>query len=286
MLTDVTEQRKVEAQLRQSQPLEAVGQMTGGIAHDFNNLLTVIIGNAEMMEETEDQVMRSLAEMARKAAERGAELTSRLLAFSRQQPLDPKAIDINALISKMEGLMRRAIGGQLEIKTVLDDNLWRVFADPSQLENALLDLAINARDAMPSGGRLTIETSNICLDDAAVADETSFARGDYLLVTIPIPALEWTRIRWLTPSNRSSPPRRLAKAAASVSAWSTASSSSRADTSGSIPSLVWERPSRSIFQGRPPTSRWPNRKSAMDRCPVAAKGICWSRTMRWYGTWL
>jgi PAS domain S-box-containing protein len=286
MLTDVTEQRKVEAQLRQSQPLEAVGQMTGGIAHDFNNLLTVIIGNAEMMEETEDQVMRSLAEMARKAAERGAELTCRLLAFSRQQPLDPKAIDINALISKMEGLMRRAIGGQLEIKTVLDDNLWRVFADPSQLENALLDLAINARDAMPSGGRLTIETSNICLDDAAVADETSFARGDYLLVTIPIPALEWTRIRWLTPSNRSSPPRRLAKAAASVSAWSTASSSSRADTSGSIPSLVWERPSRSIFQGRPPTSRWPNRKSAMDRCPVAAKGICWSRTMRWYGTWL
>jgi PAS domain S-box-containing protein len=184
MLTDVTEQRKVEAQLRQSQRLEAVGQMTGGIAHDFNNLLTVIIGNAEMMEETEDQVMRSLAEMARKAAERGAELTSRLLAFSRQQPLDPKAIDINVLISKMDGLMRRAIGGQLDIKTVLGDNLWHVFVDPSQLENALLNLAINARDAMPAGGRLTIETSNIRLDDAAVADEASFARGDYLLVTV------------------------------------------------------------------------------------------------------
>jgi PAS domain S-box-containing protein len=184
MLTDVTEQRKVEAQLRQSQRLEAVGQMTGGIAHDFNNLLTVIIGNAEMMEETEDQVMRSLAEMARKAAERGAELTSRLLAFSRQQPLDPKAIDINVLISKMDGLMRRAIGGQLDIKTVLGDNLWHVFVDPSQLENALLNLAINARDAMPGGGRLTIETSNIRLDDAAVADEASFARGDYLLVTV------------------------------------------------------------------------------------------------------
>jgi PAS domain S-box-containing protein len=184
MLTDVTEQRKIEARLRQSQRLEAVGQMTGGIAHDFNNLLTVIIGNSELMEETDDPFQRGLAEMVRKAAERGAELTSRLLAFSRRQPLDPKAIDINLLISNMDGLIRRAIGGQFEITTVLGDGLWRVFVDPSQLENALLNLAINARDAMANGGRLTIETSNIRIDDADVADDAGSAPGDYLLVAV------------------------------------------------------------------------------------------------------
>ncbi len=183
MLTDVTQQRKVEAQLRQSLRLEAVGQMTGGIAHDFNNLLTIIIGNAEVIEETGGPSLRALAEVARKAAERGAELTGRLLAFSRQQPLAPKAIDINLLISKMDGLIRRAIGGQFEIRTVLPDNLWHVFVDPSQLENALLNLAINARDAMPDGGRLTIETGNIRMDEAAAADR-ELAPGDYLLVTV------------------------------------------------------------------------------------------------------
>ena len=184
LMTDVTEQRNTEAQLRQAQRLEAVGQMTGGIAHDFNNLLTVIIGNTELMEETEDKSLRDLAKMAREAADRAAELTSRLLAFSRKQPLDPKAIDINALISNMDGLIRRAIGGQLEIKTVLGDDLWHVYVDPSQLENALLNLAINARDAMPNGGHLTIETGNIRIDNAAVADQAGFAPGDYLLVTV------------------------------------------------------------------------------------------------------
>lgn len=184
LMSDVTEQRKIEAQLRQSQRLEAVGQMTGGIAHDFNNLLTIIIGNAELMEETEDQSLRSLAEVTRTAAERGAELTRRLLAFSRRQPLDPKAIDINVLVMGMDGLIQRAIGGQLEIKTELGANLWRVFVDPSQLENALLNLAINARDAMPNGGRLTIETSNVRMDDAAVAGQVGFEPGDYLLVSV------------------------------------------------------------------------------------------------------
>jgi PAS domain S-box-containing protein len=184
MMTDVTEQRKIEAQLRQSQRLDALGQMTGGIAHDFNNLLTIIIGSTELIEETEDQSLREMAELARTAAERGAELTSRLLAFSRQLPLDPKAIDINLLISNMDGLIRRAIGARLEIKTALGDHLWPVLVDQSQLENALLNLAINARDAMPIGGRLAIETSNIRVDDAGVAGEVGFAPGDYLLVTV------------------------------------------------------------------------------------------------------
>ena len=184
MMTDVTEQRNIEAQLRQSQRLDALGQMTAGIAHDFNSLLTIIIGSAELIEETEDQSLREMAELARTAAERGAELTRRLLAFSRQLPLDPKAIDINLLISNMDGLIQRAIGAQLEIKTALGDNLWPVLVDRSQLENALLNLAINARDAMPNGGYLAIETSNIHMDDAGVASEIGFAPGDYLLVTV------------------------------------------------------------------------------------------------------
>jgi PAS domain S-box-containing protein len=184
MLTDVTGQRKLEAQLRQAQRLEALGQMTGGIAHDFNNLLTIIIGSTELMKETEDQSLRELADLAGSAADRGAKLTSRLLAFSRQQPLEPKAVDINLLISNVDGLIRRAIGTQLEIKTVLGKNLWHVFVDRSQLENALLNLAINARDAMPNGGRLTIETRNIRMDDTAVAGHADFAPGDYLLVTV------------------------------------------------------------------------------------------------------
>jgi signal transduction histidine kinase len=125
-----------------------------------------------------------MAELARTAAERGAELTSRLLAFSRQLPLDPKAIDINLLISNMDGLIRRAIGARLEINTALGDDLWPVLVDRSQLENALLNLAINARDAMPDGGSLAIETSNIRVDDVTVAGEVGFAPGDYLLVTV------------------------------------------------------------------------------------------------------
>jgi len=184
MMTDVTEQRKIEAQLRQSQRLDALGQMTGGIAHDFNSLLTIIIGSTELIEETQDQSLREMALLARTAAERGAELISRLLAFSRQLPLDPKAIDINLLISNMHGLIQRAIGAQLEIKTALGDNLWPVLVDRSQLENALLNLAINARDAMPNWGCLAIETNNIRVDDAGVAGEVDFAPGDYLLVTV------------------------------------------------------------------------------------------------------
>ena len=184
MLTDVTQQRKVEAQLRQSLRLEAVGQMTGGIAHDFNNLLTIIIGNAELIEESSDPSLRALAEVARKAAERGAELTGRLLAFSRQQPLDPKAIDINLLITKMDGLIRRAIGGQLEIKTVLPANLWHVFVDPAQLENALLNLA-HQRPRRDAGWRPPHDRDQQHPHGRGRRRGTvGLAPGDYVLVTV------------------------------------------------------------------------------------------------------
>jgi PAS domain S-box-containing protein len=186
MLTDVTEQKKMEQQLRQSQRLEAVGQMTGGIAHDFNNLLTVILGNAEFLEEgvSEDRDLHSLAEMIRKAAERGAEMTSRLLAFSRRQALDPKAVDINGLVTSVEGLLRRAVGGPVELETRLGGNTGAVLIDAVQLENALLNLSVNARDAMPGGGKLIIETKSVEIDQANTAAQPDIPPGIYVLISV------------------------------------------------------------------------------------------------------
>ena len=186
MLTDVTEQRKVEERLRQAQRLEAVGHMTGGVAHDFNNLLTVILGNSEVLEEgvSGNRELHSLAEMIRTAAERGAEMTNRLLAFSRRQTLDPKAVDINGLVSGVDVLIRRAVGEQIELETRLGKDAGAVLIDAPQLENALLNLSVNARDAMPGGGRLTIETSRVELDQAGVADQPEVVPGIYTLISV------------------------------------------------------------------------------------------------------
>ncbi len=188
---DVTELRSTERQndllqrqLRQSQRLEAIGQMTGGIAHDFNNLLTVILGNAEVFERNlpKDTPLHELAEITRMAAERGAELTKRLLAFARRQPLDPKSVDINALISGMHRLLNRALGEPIQIETVCGAGLWRGMVDTAQLESALLNLSVNARDAMPEGGILTIETKNVELDDTYVVDQSHGAPADANIV--------------------------------------------------------------------------------------------------------
>lgn len=170
-IIDVTEQRELEAQLRQSQRLEAVGQLTGGVAHDFNNLLTVILSNAELLETRlagQDQ-LHMLAEMTRMAAERGAELTSRLLAFSRRQALDPTPTDIAALVRGMEGLIKRAVGEQVEVRVAPAGGVWPALIDKLQLETAMLNLCINARDATPGGGVLQIELSNVA-GDAEVGD--------------------------------------------------------------------------------------------------------------------
>ncbi|MEZ5995148.1 MAG: PAS domain S-box protein [Hyphomonadaceae bacterium] len=178
-IVDVTAQRELEAQLRQSQRLEAVGQLTGGVAHDFNNLLTVILSNAELLEMrlAGDERLRMLAEMTRLAAERGAELTSRLLAFSRRQALDPKPADIKALVSGMEPLLRRAVGEQVDIRIAAAEDVWRAHIDTLQLESVLLNLCINARDAMPDGGDLTIEIANALPGAAGEA-------GDYVLLSV------------------------------------------------------------------------------------------------------
>jgi signal transduction histidine kinase len=163
------ERERAEGILRQAQKMDVLGQLTGGIAHDFNNMLGVIVGNLEILErrlQTADPKIRDPIRAAAHAVERSAALTHGLLAFSRQQPLEPKPIDANRLVSGMSGLLSRALGERIEIETVLAAGLWTISADLNQLENALMNLAVNARDAMPTGGKLTIETANIYLDEA------------------------------------------------------------------------------------------------------------------------
>jgi PAS domain S-box-containing protein len=183
---DITEQKQTEEQLRQAQKMEAVGQLTGGIAHDFNNLLAVIVGNLELVQaqiETAAQASEWV-ETAISAAERGADLTQRLLAFSRKQALRPAAVDASSLVQGMLDLLRRTLGERIEIELVRDAGLWQCLVDPNQLENAILNLAINARDAMPDGGKLTITTSNARIDEDYARMQTDVAPGQYVLVTV------------------------------------------------------------------------------------------------------
>jgi PAS domain S-box-containing protein len=179
------ELKKNEEVLRQSQKIEAIGQLTGGVAHDFNNLLQVIIGNLESLrKETPPSSTRAgrALESAMTGAKRAAALTQRLLAFSRRQPLNPKPIDVNALISGMSDLLHRTLGETIDVDTVRPAGLWRAEADPIELEAAILNLALNARDAMPEGGKLTIETTNIEVDPT-YADAELIA-GDYVVVSV------------------------------------------------------------------------------------------------------
>lgn len=183
---DITERRELEDRLRQAQKLEAVGQLTGGVAHDFNNLLTVILGNAELLcEQLSDQhQLRVLAEMTATAAERGAELTHRLLAFARRQALEPRPVNVNRLVTGMDPMLRRTLTEDLDIEVVQAGNLWRADVDPGQLEVSLLNLAINSRDAMPGGGCLTIETANCVLDEAYANAHEEVTAGQYVMVSV------------------------------------------------------------------------------------------------------
>jgi len=181
------ELQRVRAALVQSQKMEAVGQLTGGIAHDFNNLLTVVLGNIELIDdcgELDKERIRRLAGGARRAAERGAALTERLLAFSRRQTLRPQTTDVNKLVNGTSELLRSTLGEGIAIKTTLATGLWRAFVDPNQLENALINLSVNGRDAMPSGGTLTIETSNAYLDKDYAAAHPEVAAGQYVMLAV------------------------------------------------------------------------------------------------------
>ena len=183
---DVTERRKIEAQLRQAQKMEALGNLTGGMAHDFNNLLGVIVGNLDLAGSllAEHRQAAELVREAFEAALSGADLIRRLLAFARQQPLRPERLEPNSLVSNIVRLLRRTLGENVEISLDLAEDLWPVAADPAQLESALVNLATNARDAMPGGGRLLIATANRHLDAEYAASHVEVTIGDYALIEV------------------------------------------------------------------------------------------------------
>ena len=183
-----TEELRIKDEaLRQSQKMEAVGQLTGGVAHDFNNLLQIIIGNLETLQRTVPESsgrMHRAVQSAMNGARRAASLTRRLLAFSRRQPLDPKPIDVNVLVTGMSELLHRSLGETIETETVSAAGLWRVEADANELESTILNLAVNARDAMQTGGRLTIETANTYIDEAYAAGQAEVTPGQYVAISI------------------------------------------------------------------------------------------------------
>ncbi len=185
--TDVTEQRTAEEQLRQAQKMEVIGQLTGGIAHDFNNLLTIIQGNLEIIEPQPGMPpgAKRLIAAALRATQRGSDLTQRLLAYARRQPLSPRPSDVNRLVSGMHDLLHRTVlGADIEIDTDLASDLWPAVVDESQLENAILNLALNARDAMPDGGRVRLETANVVFVGTSAGGRRNFSTGEYVMVAV------------------------------------------------------------------------------------------------------
>ena len=184
--SDVTEQRRSEALQRQAQKMESLGQMTGGIAHDFNNLLTVIVGNLELLKNRigDDARANRHVDMALMGADRGAKLTHQLLAFARRQPLEPRAVNLAQLLPDLTDMLRRTLGELIEIETVGLPGLWNVSIDPHQFETAVLNLAINARDAMPEGGKLTLELANVRLDEAYAALHEEVEPGQYVVFAV------------------------------------------------------------------------------------------------------
>ena len=184
---EMAERGKAEEALRQAQKMEAVGQLTGGVAHDFNNLLTVIIGGLDTIRRSKpgDEIrVRRAVEMSLQGAQRAASLTARLLAFSRRQPLTPQPSDLNLIIRKMTDLFHRTLGETIELEGVLAPRLWTVDVDPNQVESAILNLGINSRDAMSQGGRLTIETANVVLDEQYAATDAEVVPGQYVMVSV------------------------------------------------------------------------------------------------------
>jgi signal transduction histidine kinase/ActR/RegA family two-component response regulator len=186
LLAQIAQRESVEGALRQAQKMEAMGQLTGGIAHDFNNLLQVILGNLELLQRrklvADDEANRMVASAVR-GAERAATLTQRLLAFARRQPLDPRPLDVNKLVQGMSDLLHRSLGEAIRVETVLAGGIWRVAVDANQLENALLNLAVNARDAMAGTGKLTIETANVHLDEP-YAQANEVRPGQYVMIAV------------------------------------------------------------------------------------------------------
>jgi PAS domain S-box-containing protein len=185
-INDITEHRRLESQLIQAQKMESVGRLAGGIAHDFNNLLTVIIGNADIIDilKPADGKIGEYVQEIKHTAERAANLTRQLLTFSRRQIVEPRVINANEILIDMDRMFRRLIGEDIEMVTLLEEKLWPVRIDPGQIEQVLTNIIVNARDAMPSGGKLTIETANITLDAEYIAAHPDLEAGDYIMVAV------------------------------------------------------------------------------------------------------
>ncbi len=185
IIHDYSHRKRAEAALMASQKMEAIGQLTGGIAHDFNNLLTVITGNLELLEiQLQQGSSIELLKEAQEAAAIGADLTDRLLTFARRSVLQPESVDINAEVEKLSNMLARSLGGDVVFETRLADDLWIARVDPGQINSALLNLAVNARDAMPDGGRVVVETINVTIDDEPMSLETGLAVGDYVCISV------------------------------------------------------------------------------------------------------
>jgi signal transduction histidine kinase/CHASE3 domain sensor protein len=185
-ISDLTERSRAEAMVRASQRMDAVGQLTGGLAHDFNNLLSIVMGNLELTLNRLDKTnaLRTRLERAMWAVQRGADLTRQLLAFARRQPLAPQPIDLSAMLPELTTLLRRTLGEHIEVRVIDTAGLWLALTDPVQVESAILNLALNARDAMPYGGRLTIELANKVLDDSYARQHSELHPGDYVMIAV------------------------------------------------------------------------------------------------------
>src|SRR5579872_3949449 len=184
-IRDVSVRKAAEEHLRHASKMEAIGRLTAGIAHDFNNLLTVVLGNLEQAQRrVDDASMSNLLGNAMSGARRAAVLTERLLAFARRKPLEPRLLNVNDLVAAMSELLRRTLGETIRVKTALAEQLWSIEADQTELETAILNLAVNARDAMASGGEMTIETANVELDAAYAASEVEVSAGPYVLISV------------------------------------------------------------------------------------------------------
>ena len=247
---------------RQAQKMDAVGQLTGGVAHDFNNILTVITGTIGILAEAvaDKPELAAVAKLIDEAADRGANLTKHLLAFARKQPLQPREIDVNALVLETAKLLHPTLGEHIQITPLLAADAWTAMVDPNQLSTAILNLALNARDAMPNGGKLALETSNIYLDEAYAAMHSEVTSATTSWSRSATPARGSPPPIWNGSSIRSSPPRKSARAPASGSAWCSASSSSRAATSRSTARKATARRSRSTCRAQPGSST-PRRSS-------------------------